>query len=1089
MSQGEHAPNGPEGGEKEEHPAPKSPPAARRVLGASARGAMKGIATGQGMAGVTSGAKSGALEGAKNAAATGTSSAGADKPSAKDEAKGALKSAAVGAVAGAKGGWVGAAAGAAKNLGVAMVKSSRGRKVIATIAIVSILPMFALPIFTVGLMTTAMSVLSNEQADTNSAEVVASDTGKETSELGQIATASDGTGVPWQILAALREGDTQTGVTTPLPPLVTTALECPATTQADGGVTLIPSAAKVLRCAVAQFPDVATWEADGTQAEGEQKGDGRTIFALVPDADSDVGKNLGDRVSAWFTANSKVLGVQSVTWGSQIWTGGDEWAEAQGGGSPDRVSIVLAPEGEGGAEPATNTSAPIIPDPPSQPGSEESTEQGDQVQADGVGERAAAPASRSGRSPEEPSEPDPSPEEEEEEEQGTAPEPDDTPEPEPSATGEPDPSQSASPSTGEETGDLPEHTGPWPGPGIGPYGLSPEAPGLDPEAAEGLDYSTQYVSAWLSQRVQDLVSEPDGGALSSGVVPGQDGGLELAVAEETGAEGEHVDADRAALAARVRESWVSAIESLPIPGMDRSRAEKVYDKALAWYLGKSQGASQCSAFSALGPDGQTVTDLTVVYLSGPNQMKLTPGQLEVASAIISKGAQMGVGERAQVIALMTALQESFLRNLANNGSYVPKKAPGEWHAGGKGQADIPSWSEWLMWLDKAKSSMNMPHDGDSSDWDSVGILQMRESMGYGTVQQLMDPSYQAEEFYKRLLAVPGWENLGLGEAAQKVQRSAYPTYYSKWEPTAREILAGLGGVTCTDPTASISGWTHPLPPSAGITSRYGPRDLFGNTFHAGTDMKAPEGTDILAAADGVVKKVGGCQSGCVDPEWGVSGFFVVIDHGGGFETVYTHMLGPLRPVMVGQNVTAGQPVGKVGMSGNTTGAHLHFGVKVNGKYTDPEPFMLERCVDLSSPSKQIEGCQASVGGNGAPGDIAPAIAFARAQIGKGYSQSKQGGTGPDWWDCSGLTQAAFRAAGISLPRTAQAQYDSVRHISESEARPGDLVFYSSSGSPSHITHVAMYTGGGRVVHAANPKMGVYEGPLYRGTMVGFGRPA
>ncbi|QNN51195.1 NlpC/P60 family protein [Nocardioides mesophilus] len=91
-----------------------------------------------------------------------------------------------------------------------------------------------------------------------------------------------------------------------------------------------------------------------------------------------------------------------------------------------------------------------------------------------------------------------------------------------------------------------------------------------------------------------------------------------------------------------------------------------------------------------------------------------------------------------------------------------------------------------------------------------------------------------------------------------------------------------------------------------------------------------------------------------------------------------------------------------------------------------------------------------------------AIAFAKAQLGEPY---QWGATGPSSWDCSGLTMGAWREGGISLPHYSVAQYDAGTPISASELRPGDLVFWSSSSSPSGIHHVALYIGNGQIIHA------------------------
>ncbi|MFR9773603.1 NlpC/P60 family protein [Nocardia sp. SC052] len=94
---------------------------------------------------------------------------------------------------------------------------------------------------------------------------------------------------------------------------------------------------------------------------------------------------------------------------------------------------------------------------------------------------------------------------------------------------------------------------------------------------------------------------------------------------------------------------------------------------------------------------------------------------------------------------------------------------------------------------------------------------------------------------------------------------------------------------------------------------------------------------------------------------------------------------------------------------------------------------------------------------------AQAISFACAQLGVAYVW---GGNGPEvngGWDCSGLTQAAYRAAGITLPRTTYDQIHTGPHIPENQLIPGDLVFYGAADNNVH--HVGLYLGGGRMVHA------------------------
>jgi cell wall-associated NlpC family hydrolase len=107
--------------------------------------------------------------------------------------------------------------------------------------------------------------------------------------------------------------------------------------------------------------------------------------------------------------------------------------------------------------------------------------------------------------------------------------------------------------------------------------------------------------------------------------------------------------------------------------------------------------------------------------------------------------------------------------------------------------------------------------------------------------------------------------------------------------------------------------------------------------------------------------------------------------------------------------------------------------------------------------------------------VARAIAFARSQIGDPYVW---GAAGPNAWDCSGLTMGAWRAGGISLPHYSVAQYEESTPISSSALRPGDLVFWGSSSSPSSIYHVALYVGNGMIIQAPRTGEDVQEVSMY-----------
>jgi cell wall-associated NlpC family hydrolase len=116
----------------------------------------------------------------------------------------------------------------------------------------------------------------------------------------------------------------------------------------------------------------------------------------------------------------------------------------------------------------------------------------------------------------------------------------------------------------------------------------------------------------------------------------------------------------------------------------------------------------------------------------------------------------------------------------------------------------------------------------------------------------------------------------------------------------------------------------------------------------------------------------------------------------------------------------------------------------------------------------------------ASGRAAVAVKFAMAQVGKAYSY---GASGPDAYDCSGLTMRAWGMAGVGLPHSSSAQQGSGMRVSESELRPGDLVFYYSP-----VSHVGMYIGNGLIVNALNPSSGVRVSGLHSMPYSGAVRP-
>lgn len=122
--------------------------------------------------------------------------------------------------------------------------------------------------------------------------------------------------------------------------------------------------------------------------------------------------------------------------------------------------------------------------------------------------------------------------------------------------------------------------------------------------------------------------------------------------------------------------------------------------------------------------------------------------------------------------------------------------------------------------------------------------------------------------------------------------------------------------------------------ASNISSTFGTRWhplLGGYRFHAGIDLVASAGTQILATSPGVITEAG----------WsGGYGYCVAVDHGNGYHTLYGHL--SRVDVIAGQKVTSGQRLGLVGSTGRSTGPHLHYEVRINGRPVDPRPYMNQR---------------------------------------------------------------------------------------------------------------------------------------------------
>ncbi len=132
-----------------------------------------------------------------------------------------------------------------------------------------------------------------------------------------------------------------------------------------------------------------------------------------------------------------------------------------------------------------------------------------------------------------------------------------------------------------------------------------------------------------------------------------------------------------------------------------------------------------------------------------SDVALGADQMKNAEKIVAAGKAMGLPPRAWVIALATSMQESKLHNLGDLGS--------------------------------------------SNDHDSLGLFQQRPTSGWGTPDQLQDPTYAAKAFYKSLTQVKGWDKMPLTDAAQAVQVSAFGDAYAQWEAKAGDVVDSMYG--------------------------------------------------------------------------------------------------------------------------------------------------------------------------------------------------------------------------------------------------------------------------------------------------------
>lgn len=217
----------------------------------------------------------------------------------------------------------------------------------------------------------------------------------------------------------------------------------------------------------------------------------------------------------------------------------------------------------------------------------------------------------------------------------------------------------------------------------------------------------------------------------------------------------------------------------------------------------------------------------------------------------------------------------------------------------------------------------------------VGVL-TEEKDSYQAQKALLDQKLQEVELEKANLAAKKEElddqkaeadSLLSQLAADKAALQAQQVEIDKQMKAAREAMDAIvnNATANSNNTTYVGGtWRWPTPGYGNVTSKFGWRS-WSNSYHKGIDIGAPLGANIIASNGGKV----------VTSSYDANGYgnYVIIDHGGGYLTVYGHM--SKKYVSVGDMVSQGTVIGLCGSTGRSSGPHLHFEIRINGNAVNP----------------------------------------------------------------------------------------------------------------------------------------------------------
>ena len=265
-----------------------------------------------------------------------------------------------------------------------------------------------------------------------------------------------------------------------------------------------------------------------------------------------------------------------------------------------------------------------------------------------------------------------------------------------------------------------------------------------------------------------------------------------------------------------------------------------------------------------------------------------------------------------------------------------------------------------------------------------------------------------------------------------------------------------------------------------VSSYYGYRknEVTGNEeFHRGVDIAVPTGTTVYAAHDGTV------TAAAYDSHYGN---YVAIEIDG-YTTKYAHM--DSLSVSAGQTVEKGAVIGTTGNTGSSTGSHLHIECLYNGEYYNPLFYF-----DVG------EGTLYGETPGGLPGNAIPPDAYDDASVQALMEEAAKylgfpyvwGGSSPSTsFDCSGFVCWVFTNSGVhNLPRTtAQGIYDQCTPVSASDAKAGDIIFFTGTyNSAGAVSHVGIYCGNGTMIHCGDPiSYASINSPYWQSHFYSFGR--